>query len=411
VSRPSGQIGAFVPRTPTSTERHPGTEPQLGEATPDLGGEPSRRGDTIQLPASHWWHDASPRRLLVYVGVLAALVVVAAAALLAYQEARSRSASSVQGGLSEASIMSWMGELSLGDAVAGAGTAAFRPTDAVLLEGRPVFLDSGSGALLFVEEFARVRGVDLQVPPGEGLARPRFYHLAPTQTGSLLVTDIANHRVWQYAPDGRFLGAFLTDEQTAAAGLGRPTGVLQTSDGRVFIADVEDHTVKVFNKAGLLLFSIGGEGSRAGEFLFPNDIIEAWDGQVVVADSNNRRVQVFDSQGEFVRAFSQTQGSLALALPRSLALDDRGNLHVSDTFAEKVSVFTIEGAYLGSYGFAGAASERVGLPEALVLIDGRAVIGDRSNRRLAIYGGGAAATDGPAGGAGATEPNATGGGR
>jgi hypothetical protein len=115
-------------------------------------------------------------------------------------------------------------------------------------------------------------------------------------------------------------------------------------------------------------------------------MIEDISGNLVVADSNNRRIQVFDSSHRFVRAFSHTEGAMALGLPRSLALDGRGRLHVADSFGERVSVFTPEGEFLGSYGFTGPSEQRVALPEGLALLGDRAVVGDRGNQRLAIYG-------------------------
>jgi hypothetical protein len=303
-------------------------------------------------------------------------------ALVAFGMPAGRQAEVTQLRLLDEAFLPWKGEVRVqptGD------TRPFRPTDAFTWQREALFLDGGSGRLVNLGPDGSPSYFDLATPsPTE--ASPEFSHLAGTQTGTLLITDRANSQIWNYSPEGRFLGPFLSQEAKRAAGLSTPTAILQDGQGRVLVADAGDQSIKVFNKVGELLSSWGGAGAGPGEFSYPTDMLEDMSGNLVVADSNNRRIQIFDSSHRFIRAFSQTKGSMALGLPRSLALDGRGRLHVADSFGERVSVFTPEGEFLGSYGFTGPTEQRLVLPEGLALLGERAVVGDRGNQRLAIYG-------------------------
>ena len=71
----------------------------------------------------------------------------------------------------------------------------------------------------------------------------------------------------------------------------------------VFVADAEDHDIKVFSKAGRFEGAIGRRGQGPGEFSFPSGV-SVLGGRVFVADKLNRRIQVLDLSGRFVRTFS-----------------------------------------------------------------------------------------------------------
>ena len=67
-------------------------------------------------------------------------------------------------------------------------------------------------------------------------------------------------------------------------------------DGKIYVADTNNHRVQVFDSDGEHLGNIGSEGSGNGQFQFPRGIEVDSLGTVYVADTNNRRVQVFQVQ-------------------------------------------------------------------------------------------------------------------
>ena len=110
------------------------------------------------------------------------------------------------------------------------------------------------------------------------------------KAGRLLVADTGNDRIAIYEVKGtqpKLVGEM--------KGLSGPEGVAVAPDGRVIVSNTRGATLSVF-RDGALERTIGGRGSRDGEFANPHDVEVAADGSVYVVDSGNDRVQVFDAE-------------------------------------------------------------------------------------------------------------------
>ncbi|MFZ2649663.1 MAG: NHL repeat-containing protein [Burkholderiaceae bacterium] len=132
------------------------------------------------------------------------------------------------------------------------------------------------------------------------------------KAGRLLVADTGNDRVAIY--DVKGAQAQLVGE---LKGLSGPEGVAVMPDGRVIVSNTRGATLSVF-RDGKLERSVGGRGSRDGEFANPHDVEAAPDGSVYVVDSGNDRVQVFDADLKHRTSFGAT---LKLNGPKYLAFD------------------------------------------------------------------------------------------
>lgn len=330
------------------------------------------------------------RRVRILFGGLAASigVVLGTAALLAVLGGEPKSDVSASTETTGAGLPVWVRNIPVrapGEAEAAPAAEVFRPVGGTAADGTLYMIDAVAGSLLVLPPEGGVREVPLGTPGGGSLRVPRFSDLVATGTGVLLVADLANGRLWNYATDGRFLGSFLSDEQRRTSALGRPSGVAVDRDGRILVTDIEDQRVKVFNKSGVLVQSFGGQGFAPGSFSFPSDVAADTQGRIFVADSENRRVQVFDSGGRFLRAFRDTDTPDGLVLPRSLAVDRYGLVHVADTFGERVSAFTAEGVFVGSYGFGAGGERSLSLPEGVAVAGPLLVVGNRGNGRLVVF--------------------------
>jgi hypothetical protein len=71
-----------------------------------------------------------------------------------------------------------------------------------------------------------------------------------------------------------------------------PTALATDKQGRFYVSDKADSTIKVF-KAGKLIDQIGANGYGAGEFRYISDM-KVLDNQLYVVDSLNGRIQVFE---------------------------------------------------------------------------------------------------------------------
>jgi len=72
--------------------------------------------------------------------------------------------------------------------------------------------------------------------------------------------------------------------------------------GRLYVADPGRDVVRILDRAGEALGTLGGAGTRAGEFDSPSDV-DPTNGQTVwVADAGNGRVQHFSEEGLYLEA-------------------------------------------------------------------------------------------------------------
>jgi DNA-binding beta-propeller fold protein YncE len=132
------------------------------------------------------------------------------------------------------------------------------------------------------------------------------------KAGRLLVADTGNDRIAIYEVKGT--QPKLVGEMKGLAG---PEGVAVAPDGRVIVSNTRGATLSVF-RDGALERTIGGRGSRDGEFANPHDVEVAADGSVYVVDSGNDRVQVFDAELRHRASFG---AALKLNGPKYISFD------------------------------------------------------------------------------------------
>ncbi|MWV45929.1 copper amine oxidase [Paenibacillus sp. HJL G12] len=223
---------------------------------------------------------------------------------------------------------------------------------------------------------------DLQTAPGTGSGLDLIPHewriterslMRPD--GSVLLTDAVHHVIWKvkdgmksvfaglelplgYDGADRPLGAYL-DGAADKSFFDKPVGIAADEAGNVYVADSGNHAIRKIDTQGQVTTVAGngvlgfadGKGAEA-QFDAPEDVAVAKDGTIYVADTMNHAVRKVDPDGEvstlsavseravevypgvISAAGSYKDGPIAEALfnePSGLALDDKGNLYVSDS--------------------------------------------------------------------------------
>jgi sugar lactone lactonase YvrE len=142
----------------------------------------------------------------------------------------------------------------------------------------------------------------------------------------------------------------------AVAKFNYPLDVAVGPDGNFYVADGNNNQIQVLDADGLFLRSWNGSGSgvpnglQANGLFRPRAITVAADGRVFVADDNNHQVLVFNAQGKFLWSSAYEGGIFGgIYNPHCVEVDASGNLYVGDEF-NKITVYDADGSYVRHWG-------------------------------------------------------------
>ena len=222
-----------------------------------------------------------------------------------------------------------------------------------------------------------------------------------------VITTVAGNGKPAYGGDGG---------PATQAGLKEPNGICLDGKGKLYIADVADHRVRVVElKTGIITTLCGtGKGARAGDggpfkdaaLLGPRAVAVGPDGKLYVVERNGNCVRRIDFATGLIERFAGTgvrgytgDGGAALEAtfdgPKEIDIDKDGNVYVVDTENEAIRridaktgvVTTVAGRGrtktpgLGDGGPATAAT--LGRPHGVAVgPDGALYIGDTNSHRI-----------------------------
>jgi len=309
---------------------------------------------------------------------------------------------------------------------------------------------SANQAVLKDRHLYEVRTLTGQFQPGflDGSAHTASLYnptsIMELNDGTLLISDTDNHLLRLYSYDqvtrysgtildldehGHPLGAFHDDSKENAF-YSHPSGLAIDQQGNIYVADSNNHSIRIITQQGEVK-TIAGTGvlgykdgrGKDAQFYAPSDVAVDGKGNIYVADTLNHAIRKIDASGnvttlnklsdrivEFFggmvsEAGDYNDGPLSEALfnePTALAIDEKGNLYVSDTGNQRIryidltaqEVTTVAGG--GSYGqndlYAEAAYQdgaaeqaRFSSPMGLsIASDGSVLIADRNNHTIRL---------------------------
>lgn len=236
-----------------------------------------------------------------------------------------------------------------------------------------------------------VAGTGLAAPGGEATAAVTTPLMTPTsvavdQFGNLLIVETGAHRVRQVAADGRIR----TIVGTGTAGLGpdllpptetqlsAPRGICLDRSGNLYVADTGNHRVLLVPAQGLVTTVAGngaqgmaGDGGPAplAELNQPAACALDSAGDLYIADTYNHRIRKIDTTGTITTVAgngsageSGDEGpaqATSLNTPRGVAVDDNGNIYISDSGNNCIRQVTPDGIVhlIGGAGAAGFSGD------------------------------------------------------
>ena len=242
---------------------------------------------------------------------------------------------------------------------------------------------------------------------GDGGSATAAYLNAPTalafdQSGNLYVADLLNHVVRRFAPGGSistFAGAgqagFNGDGGSATAtDLNQPFGLAVDASNNVYIADSQNHCVRVVTADGNINVVAGtpavsgysGDGGPARQAKLNQPLGIALDnaGNLYIADAGNNVIRMVSPggtistiAGNHAGGFSGDGGpatSAQMNKPEAVAVDAAGAVYFSDFFNNRVRqvvngvVNTIAGASSSGYAGDGGPAAGARLDEPIGLL-------------------------------------------
>lgn len=197
------------------------------------------------------------------------------------------------------------------------------------------------------------------------------------------VAETGNQRVQVFDLKGKFLKVLVSNSGNSEVGGITPSGINAAPNGDIYVTDIFQHRVVGFSPEGKVIVKFGKPGEERGSFAYPNDIAVD-QGLIYVSDSNNARIQVFDTQGKFLKVLQDKDPNHKLSLPRGITAAEN-RIYVVDTFNHTVDIMDKEGKVLKNFGEYGTENGQLNYPNGITVFGDKIFITDRANDRIAVF--------------------------
>jgi len=221
------------------------------------------------------------------------------------------------------------------------------------------------------------------------------FGLAVSSSGYVYVADTGNNRIQQFDLLGTYTGQIGSSTPNSGSGTGQfnqPYGVAVDTNGNIYVADTYNNRIQTFTSSGVYIMLWGSSspnsGSGEGQFSQPYGVAVDANLYVYVADTGNNRIQKFTSSGVYSTQWgfyapSEGNGNGEFYNPEGVAVDNNGNIYVSDTYNSRIQKFTSAGAYLTQWGGLGNGNGQFDLPAGVTADNnGNVYVTDIYNNRI-----------------------------
>lgn len=128
----------------------------------------------------------------------------------------------------------------------------------------------------------------------------------------------------------------------------------------------------------------GSLGTGKGQFDHPYDVAVDNAGNVYVSDTYNDRIEKFTGEGVFLAAWgAYGTGNGQFNYSMGITVDDSGNVYVADTCNYRIQEFNIKGEFINAFGTRGSGDGQLYYPYD-VAVDkyGNIYVADSGNHRI-----------------------------
>jgi sugar lactone lactonase YvrE len=181
-------------------------------------------------------------------------------------------------------------------------------------------------------------------------------------TGNVYVVDRSYHKVVKFDENGTYINELGGDKGTGDYQFNYPYGVAIGPNGKIFVADTNNHRIEIFNSDLTFYDRIGTTGVSGNDnnhFSYPVDIDIDTSGNIYIVDQDNNRVQVYNNNLTYLQTIPDGWNGNSgddyghFEAPTAITVDNYGRIFVADGYGSRVLVFDNTGAFLTAMGNSG----------------------------------------------------------
>jgi DNA-binding beta-propeller fold protein YncE len=165
-------------------------------------------------------------------------------------------------------------------------------------------------------------------------------------SGKVYIADSGNHRIQVFNSTGGFIKKVKIPPKDDNPS--DPTDVaVDESRNKFYVADNNNHYILSYDLSTLvLLHTLGAAGTEEREFRYPFLLALDKNQYLYISDVINTRVQVFNPEGKFVSiigAWGVEKGNFFR--PKGVAVDINNRIYVTDSYMGVIQVFKLNGDF------------------------------------------------------------------
>jgi sugar lactone lactonase YvrE len=226
--------------------------------------------------------------------------------------------------------------------------------------------------------------------------------------GILYVADVRNHAILKVDATGSATvlagtpGIFGDEDGIGAeAKFNSPTGLAVDRSGNVYVADLNNHTIRRISPEGFVSTLAGGHGvagyvdgvGSEARFSSPHGAAADREGNVYVADTDNSTIRKITTMGVvstlagaagIAGGTDGVVGAAKFRFPQDLTVDNVGNIYVSDVNAHTIRKISPQGVVVTMAGTDGLAGVADGIGDAAQFRFPRGIAADGANNIFVV---------------------------
>jgi len=224
------------------------------------------------------------------------------------------------------------------------------------------------------------------------------YGIDVDTAGNVWVADRGNHRIQKFDSHGNFILKFGNKDSHPSNKPGEfdnPRHVeVDKALKYAYVADSKNNRIQQFDTNGNFIKVIGKYGNKSGEFAVPTTIEQDAQGNFFVNERGNERVQKLDANWNPILMWgSKGSGDNQFCHMEHIALDKYDNVYVTDPQSDpecskqpRVLKFDNNGKFITKFGSYGTEPGRFIDPEHLAIDNkGDVYVSDRSNNKILVF--------------------------